>query len=364
MAELRERILSGEWPVGTQLPTRSELSRRYRASMATVQRALDGLRADGFVRPRGRLGTLVEDAAPQRRRIGICFAGEPRAGRAWSRMCSVFEAEAERLVRGEGRDFRIYYGLQGTDSRGYHDLVADLEAERLAGVFFAGINLDHLHGTPVLTQPRVRRAALSSSPTPFSRVEFRPYLADAIRYLRERGRRRLTLVLPSNLVSLETRWDALKAEYSLPRDLVDFIACEPHHSPSNRAIGQLLWRQAPGLRPDGLIVLDDHLVDPVTAGLASAGARVPDELEILAHCNLPQVPPAQLPVTYVGFHLGEVLEQVAELLAPLTGEPAPLPELMTFEARFGVAKSSGGSRRPPTDGESAPQGVELARLFG
>lgn len=66
---LRERILSGEWPRGSQIPTEAELCDAYDVSRITIRQALALLVRDGLlVRGRGR-GTFVREpnltAAPR-----------------------------------------------------------------------------------------------------------------------------------------------------------------------------------------------------------------------------------------------------------------------------------------------------------
>ena len=56
---LREEILSGLFPVGTQLPTEETLSARFGVSRHTVREALRLLREDGLVSSRRGAGTRV-----------------------------------------------------------------------------------------------------------------------------------------------------------------------------------------------------------------------------------------------------------------------------------------------------------------
>jgi DNA-binding GntR family transcriptional regulator len=48
--DLRERIRSGEYPVGSALPGLTELKERYGASLNTVRGAQDLLRTEGLLR--------------------------------------------------------------------------------------------------------------------------------------------------------------------------------------------------------------------------------------------------------------------------------------------------------------------------
>src|SRR5690606_29903751 len=61
--ELKEQIVSGDYPVGAQLPTEDELCERFSVSRYTVREALRRLRDDGLVSSRQGAGTVV---VPQR----------------------------------------------------------------------------------------------------------------------------------------------------------------------------------------------------------------------------------------------------------------------------------------------------------
>ena len=61
---LRAEIQAGEPPVGARLPSEAQLTRRFDVSVITVKRALDMLRADGFIVRRPRVGTVIVSDVP------------------------------------------------------------------------------------------------------------------------------------------------------------------------------------------------------------------------------------------------------------------------------------------------------------
>lgn len=61
---LKEEILDGAYPVGSQLPTEEALRRRFAVSRFTIREALRQLREDGLVVSRQGAGTVVVPAAP------------------------------------------------------------------------------------------------------------------------------------------------------------------------------------------------------------------------------------------------------------------------------------------------------------
>jgi GntR family transcriptional regulator len=59
-AQLRERILAGEWPAGARLPTLDELAAEYGADKNTISRAINEvLEPEGFVWAVPKRGTIV-----------------------------------------------------------------------------------------------------------------------------------------------------------------------------------------------------------------------------------------------------------------------------------------------------------------
>jgi GntR family transcriptional regulator len=57
--DLRMRILSGELPAGSQLPTQAELMKTYRTSLMTVRRAYDELTREGLIESKDKIGVFV-----------------------------------------------------------------------------------------------------------------------------------------------------------------------------------------------------------------------------------------------------------------------------------------------------------------
>ncbi|MGF1592559.1 MAG: FadR/GntR family transcriptional regulator [Kiloniellaceae bacterium] len=65
IADLRQRIESGELKPGDRLPTEQELVKHFGVSRTVIREAVAGLRADGLVQPRQGVGVFVlEPAAP------------------------------------------------------------------------------------------------------------------------------------------------------------------------------------------------------------------------------------------------------------------------------------------------------------
>src|SRR5205807_1358913 len=61
-------------------------------------------------------------------------------------------------------------------------------------------------------------------------------------------------------------------------------------------------------RPDALLIGDDGWTEYAVAGLVAAGVRVPEEVEVVAHCNFPAISPGVLPFRRLGWEARQILE--------------------------------------------------------
>ena len=59
--------------------------------------------------------------------------------------------------------------------------------------------------------------------------------------------------------------------------------------------------------PDALLITDDNLVGPATAGLKALGIRCPTDVEVVAHANFPWPTASALPITRIGFDANQLL---------------------------------------------------------
>jgi DNA-binding GntR family transcriptional regulator len=62
--DLRARILSGEYAPGSPIPSKPKLMRVYGVSLATVNQAINVLKAEGYLWSRQGLATFVSDPLP------------------------------------------------------------------------------------------------------------------------------------------------------------------------------------------------------------------------------------------------------------------------------------------------------------
>jgi DNA-binding LacI/PurR family transcriptional regulator len=91
-------------------------------------------------------------------------------------------------------------------------------------------------------------------------------------------------------------------------------------------------------RPDTLIIDNDNLLEPAVRGLTAAGARVPEDVEIVSHANYPLLhqEPLPVPVTRLGFDMRRILDACFNSLrAQRSGEGPVSPTIgAVFESEI------------------------------
>lgn len=118
---LRQRIRSGQWAAGDQLPTLDELEREFQVARVTLRQALTLLESEGMIwRKRGR-GTFVSDTAGpewfklETSRDELIHSLEG----TWSRIIEVDSREGiPRLEAGDGEPAPAYRHMRRVHGRG------------------------------------------------------------------------------------------------------------------------------------------------------------------------------------------------------------------------------------------------------
>lgn len=103
----RERILSGELPEGSKLPTEAELMSAFSVSRITAKRALDELEHDGYIRRRRGSGSYVNSLPSQGGTVGqgICRVGliMPSAEHETNLFYAMMQGATDFLCRHHGQ---------------------------------------------------------------------------------------------------------------------------------------------------------------------------------------------------------------------------------------------------------------------
>ncbi|MFW5653010.1 MAG: substrate-binding domain-containing protein [Planctomycetota bacterium] len=214
------------------------------------------------------------------------------------------------------RGFSLYWGIDGRDDiEDYRRLIADARANRVAGVIFTNAVF-----------PLARASLLEESPVPMVAIQTRPADADvdalcghmpsvypdgraffeeAMRHLHGQQRRRVAVL--ANGLSESMQSSIMREAQASGLDCPSrYVQCPSLHNPQAvRNALELIFSS--DTRPDALILADDHLVPDATRVLADVSIRIPDDLDVVAHCNSPAFTESFVPVTRLGFAACDVL---------------------------------------------------------
>ncbi len=334
MQHVRAWICSGELPPGDRLPSRVVLSRRFGVGLPTLQDAMDGLEAQGFVHSLPRKGTYVAEHPPHIANIGVVFP--TGSGQGPSRFFEAIASEAGRYKSAERRVFPFYGVERHVDEEDYQRLLGMVENDRLAGLIFASNPFQlRAMGSPIVSKPGIPRVMIESEADeggfPALFPDLAMFLPVAFERLALLGRRRVAVVLhtQSDLAyTLRGREPEdiirLAAEYGLQVSQHRVQAIGAGMGCWIGQLARLLVSGAPGERPDGLVIADDNLVPGVTAGVKAAGLCSPDDLDIVAHANFPYVTTSAMPAIRLGYDISTLVRAcLARLDEQRAGQASP-----------------------------------------
>jgi len=360
LGSLRKQIVEGVYKPGAKLPLRSQLQEHFQVSTATVQGALNRLIEDGFVQAQGRLGTRVTQNPPHLCHYALVFPKPPSVTQIRSRFWTALTNEAAAIGQAQARKVPVYYGVDGhTATEIYQKLVSDMHSHRLAGLMFAFVEQSDLSGTPLLEEHGIPRAAITTMTEyhgiPVICMEMRSFIDRALDYLASKGRKRVALITVTGTRQehLEHFAAGVRARKMTTRPYWTQCVGWPETQWAKNAV-QLLLHSDQTVRPDGLIIMDDNIVEYSTAGLVASGVSVPDDVEVVAHCNFPWSAPSVLPIRNLGFDARQVLKLSIDVIdKQRRGQAAP--KLTKVTAIFEEELANGGVHHSEAHGAAAMQ---------
>lgn len=342
--ELRRQIVAGALAPGCRLPTRVEIESRFSASPFTVQRALENLRADGFITVNGRQGTYVAAHPPHLGNFALVFPGDP-GGASRKRFWMALGREAANYPLPAEQALRVFHNIDGARGNpAYEELLYDVLAHRVAGLIFAAAP-HRLQSTPILDEPGIPRVGIQSGQAdtkyPVVVPDSHSFFARAFDHLKQRGCRRVACITAPHRDGVMAQMRQLALGAGLQSPLYWWQSISPAWPEAARNCAHLLFNAGQAERPDALIIGDDHLVEHAMLGLVDAGVREPGELRIVAHCNFPYAMPCPLPCTWLGFDARAVLQACINAITAQRrgGEPPALtriPAIFEHEATTGA----------------------------
>ena len=314
---IRGRIVAGTLRPEDRIPTHHELERLCHAGSPTIRAAMAVLREEGFISTRHRKGAFVVPHPPHLSNYAVAFPSSSH--RFVSRFYEAIRNEAEKLQQPERR-ISLFHEIEShVDADDYQRLLGWVEAQRLAGLIFAG-NPYRLRemGSPLVTKPGVLRTAIMSEegqcPFPTVYPDTSAFLPRAFDYLASCGRKRLAVVTlnieSTTSVQLE-RIQALAAERGLTLQPYWLQGAVPGSPDWSRQIALLLLHGRQSEYPDALVITDDNLVEGVTEGVLASGVRGA-QLEVVAQANFPYPTRCHVPARRLGYDITRLMTTCLE----------------------------------------------------
>lgn len=353
--DLARRISQGEFPLGSQLPTETELMRAYEVSITTVRKAVQALADEGAVEKRQGMGTFVKSYPGG--------AKEPSTADGETLNIAAFLPDTMRLTR-EGDDrhwalnLRRLNGICAAASRHrcqlhVHGLNETVDLSGLHGVVF----IASYACTMEAEDARQRLAAeLDAKGIPYVTVsEFDPRFASrlwvvelteaeffkATLSLLDRGFKRIALLGP-NLDWSNPRYVGYRK--ALSSRGIGFDESLVMQNPSSdeksgfEACSKLL-DQCGENRPDALFCTTDLQAFGSLSCLAGRGLKVPEDMSVLGVDNLAESAKLDVPLSSVEFSGPEVGEAAIELLLDARRGKLPNGRILSCPGRIVWRKS-------------------------
>ncbi len=323
-ADLRRRLVAGEWRPGERLPNRRDLTVHYQTTLATLQKVFAQLLADGFIVTHNRHGTRVVDRPPHL----FHFALVMEHNLEQSRYLRALRREAERLTAVGPARFSVYTDIDARAAGpGQERLMADVAANRLAGCIL-DMHPGFLGDNPLLDAPLPKVALTQDSrrpDIPAIGTGRGDWLDQALGWLRERGRRHVAwLGIPNVMPTGVEEFQRAAARHGLETRPAWTHAVHPLYPNWAANAMDAVFGATAAVRPDALLITDDHLAEATTAALAQLEVRIPQDLDIVCLNNFPLPLTTHVPVRQLGYDVRKTISTCLHVLARMrAGEKVP-----------------------------------------
>jgi hypothetical protein len=310
---LRSQIISGKIVPGQTIPTRVAIQQHYGAGPMTVNRALTDLQDDGFLEARRGQGTRVVQYPPHLYNYQLAFGNHPhKEDELWPRFYTVLAQAAAGLDAQGPIRLKCLYGVDGhVDSDGMGQLNRLVDSRRTAGIIFAS-SPHKLAGTDFLASPEIPKVAFRTSSEKdgyYSTIslDMTAFVQRALDHMASVGCKRLAVLTVAGLMERYEAelWQGAKARGITIKPYWMLMQSQKDAQGATN-VTHLLFNPSQTQRPDGLIIMDDNLVEHATAGLIAAG--VTEKIHIVAHCNFPWPAPSPIPIRRLGFDAPQALK--------------------------------------------------------
>ena len=284
--KLRDLILAKALLPGTRLPTLSELARLWNTNYFTVQTALTPLVNEGLLVRKQRTGTFVAENTRQIKAVGI-YLGDSfwRVKHAafyqtlYTALCDHFE----KL----GIDTHLYMDSRPLDQQEtpLEPLLKAIERSKVNAVVGAMVREENTKWLDRLGVPVGLFGGHTAAQSVQCSVKGGTFLSSSLQRLKERKCRSVALITGKGMEDFESFMD-LATQLGL-KTRREWVLQRNQWPEDFEAFGfesfSRIW--AGKEKPDGLIISPDNIALGVIMAILQNGARVPEELKLVMHCN-------------------------------------------------------------------------------
>ena len=299
---LQDRIIANQWPAGTRIPSYEELLKEFQVSRVTMQQAIGRLKDDGYLVSKERQGLFVSKSLPHINRIGFVL---PHVEKESNFLMTLINSAMD-IAGGLGKEFEVYRNIAEpySTSESRNKLIYDINSKRLAGLIYLFSLSKECSNPSLYSDNEIPKIVFNDDKLPNSirfSLDNLSLVTRALDHFEEQGCKRIAFLCQwDNPPTLSFFRDEVKKR-GLHSPFEWQITFHNYNVSSADQVTRLLMSLPKDQRPEGIFIGNDQLAMPVVKGIVASRINVPEELQIVSHCNWGEALPDIIPVTYLGF---------------------------------------------------------------
>lgn len=333
--QMREKILSGDLPPGTKLPSTAALAQQSGTDVKTVHRALTDLVKEGLITRTRKVGTYVTDRHTELTRIGIYHASDILAKQS-SLFLQALHSELHKLAHKKNISTRVFVDQRPTarQTTAWPELEKAARDKEIQGVVSSIADLHHL---PWLKKIKVPVAFMGGHEPGSVFWDHEAFVDLSFRAAKERGCREIAIITPfrpSYTQFLKTvhekaqAYDCLVKPEWIIRPEEDAVLSDNEYEKYGYEAFQQLWSLKE--KPKAVIAYPDLLTRGVLLGIMERQVRVPEDLLPIFHRNEGIDYFCPLPVLYIQSQVSLCAKALLNKLSLAFHGKTPSPEILGF----------------------------------
>ncbi len=304
---MRRMIVSGQLQSGSKFPTYQQMERMFDTSRGTLQYAVAELQRDGYLIGRKRRDLIVAEHLPCYSRFALLIENSEHGNQFWKKLvdgCSRLEES--------GVSMEIYRNMSAPVESGRKKLQDAIDALRIGGCFFifdpVGEWQNNLLNNERIPKVVFSKTAYDNPSVITATFDTNTQLSLVGRCLREKGVRRAACITMGDQEAGRLFETAMQRHGIATDSYLNQSIPETKRSAAAN-LAELLLQLPPEIRPDGIYVNDENLLEYVIRGVIAADPVRWKHLHLVSHANFPTGQVYPIPVDRIGYDTMEILKQ-------------------------------------------------------